>query len=105
MYQNIDITAQNKLTEMGMYTQLQKKVYTFRFVVYSRGIGPGINLGGAQPVKLDFKGSFLLSTRKITKCIHNVLSFGVECISDRKLGHHPNLKVLAVPHLLHMQTF
>ena len=32
-----------------------------------------MDLGGAQPV-LDFKGSFLLSTRTITKCI---LSFGV----------------------------
>ena len=58
-----------------MYTQLQKKVYTFRFVEYSEGSGPEMNLGGAQPV-LDFKGSFLLSARKITKCI---LTFGVEC--------------------------
>ncbi len=25
----------------SLYTQLQKKVYTFRFVEYSEGIGPG----------------------------------------------------------------
>ena len=30
------------------YTQLEKKVYTFRFVKYSEGSGPEINLGGAQ---------------------------------------------------------
>ncbi len=67
-----------------LYTQLKKKVYTFRFVEYSEGSGPEMNLGGgqyspwgwSQPV-MDFKGSFLLSTRKITKCI---LTYGVECI-------------------------
>ncbi len=31
-----------------MYTQLQKKVYTFRFVEYSEGSGPEMNLRGAQ---------------------------------------------------------
>ncbi len=30
------------------YNQLQKKVYTFRYVEYSEGSGPEMNLGGAQ---------------------------------------------------------
>ena len=36
----------------------------------------------SQPV-LDFKGSFLLSTRKITKCI---LTYGVECSKHQFIG-------------------
>ena len=40
------IVAWNERLEY--YTQLQKKVYTFRFVEYSEGSGPETNLGGAQ---------------------------------------------------------
>ena len=57
------------------YTQLQKNVYTSRFLMmnkvsaFTHWFVFEINLGGDQ-------GSFLLSTRKMIKCI---LSFGVEC--------------------------
>ena len=33
---------------LHLYTQLQKKVYTFRFVEYSEGSGPEMNLVGAN---------------------------------------------------------
>ncbi len=45
-------TLMDMLTKSGVclinYTQLQKKVYAFRFVEYSEGSGPEMNLGGAQ---------------------------------------------------------
>ncbi len=66
--QKLKIAFHYKCVPYSTYTQLQKKAYTFRFFEYSEG--------RAIQSALDGKGSFLLSTDEITKCI---LSFGVEC--------------------------
>ncbi len=71
-------------TELHVHwTPKESMVHTFRFVKYSEGRSTEINLWGAQSALisknlcLDVKGSFPLSTHKITKCI---LFFGAECI-------------------------
>ena len=61
----------------SLYTQLQRKVYTFIFVEYSDVSGPGSQGIVSLYSKLPAYLKWVLSTLKITKCI---LSFGVECI-------------------------
>ncbi len=55
---NGSILARKRDPFVCNYTQLQKKVYTFRFVEYSEGSGPEMNLGGAQysPTSFGFQG-------------------------------------------------